>query len=185
MPHYLAAARGGATCFLFKVAMSLPNWPAPKTWIVGQFVFFSSLSQLLTLPLTDVGKLCQNCWLESRLSVSFSHSWMWGKMEWLIEKGKKREDYWTTSATVPYFGVLASKAVIRLWHKMTTQWLASGLAVPPSHLQITKIKSSHDAVKLTFKEMLRDYNFINAGYLFIYNRCNVGSRTFWLYLCKY
>lgn len=187
MPHYLTTTRGGATCFFFKVAVSLPIWPIPKPWTAGQLCFFSSFSQLFILPLTDAGQLCQNCWLESRLSVSFSHSWMEGKMEGLIEKGNERKDYWTTSAKRPYFGVLASKVVIRLWHRMTTQWLASGLAVHANHLQITKIKSSHDAVKLTFKEILRDYNFINTRDLFIHNRWYVDSTktsAFRLYSCS-
>lgn len=56
-------------CLATKTADSLPNPCLPSHSLS------SSLSQPFTLPLTDVGHFCQNCWQESRVSVSFSHSW--------------------------------------------------------------------------------------------------------------
>lgn len=82
--------------------------------IVGQFFAFLhalsliialSLSLSFALPLTEVGCHCQNCWQESRVSVSFRRSWNGWKDGGSGGKMEGWEDYLRASAKSPSFGV--------------------------------------------------------------------------------
>ena len=72
----------------------------------------SSLSQSFAVPPAGIDHHCQNCWRESRVSVSFSHSWNgWkdGGNDW---RRGRLEDYLRASAKSPSFGFLASEVMI-------------------------------------------------------------------------